>query len=80
MGDCALVANKTSGRLNLAIWRTSHDKLYFCLAQNGRARLVGEVVYAGAALKELWPLLVAGEIVHLGPSTSFGMGRDSLEL
>lgn len=36
---------------------------------------VGEIEYAGEAIKEFLPLLVAGEILHVGSGTSFGLGR-----
>ncbi len=42
------------------------------LEQDG---ILGEISFRGAALKELWPLLVAGEYLHVGSSTSFGAGQ-----
>jgi hypothetical protein len=36
---------------------------------------MGEVVFAGAAISELLPLLVAGEFLHVGSGTAFGLGR-----
>ncbi len=36
---------------------------------------VGEIVYQGEAIKEYLPLLVAGEILHVGAGTSFGLGK-----
>jgi hypothetical protein len=35
----------------------------------------GEVGYAGSAIREFLPLIVAGEILRVGASTSFGLGR-----
>lgn len=40
--------------------------------------LHGEIVYHGDALRLLLPLLVAGEIVHIGSQTSMGLGRYEL--
>ncbi len=42
------------------------------LEQDG---ILGEISFRGAALRELLPLLVAGEYLHVGSSTSFGSGR-----
>jgi hypothetical protein len=36
---------------------------------------VGEVEYAGQALQEFLPLIVAGELLHVGAGTGFGLGR-----
>ncbi|MBI3650819.1 MAG: CRISPR system precrRNA processing endoribonuclease RAMP protein Cas6 [Acidobacteria bacterium] len=36
---------------------------------------IGEIEYAGAALEELLPLIVAGEILHIGKNTAFGLGK-----
>lgn len=36
---------------------------------------VGEVEYAGDGLPEFLPLVAAGEILHVGAGTSFGLGR-----
>ncbi len=36
---------------------------------------MGEVVFTGKALKELLPFLVAGEFLHVGSGTAFGLGR-----
>ena len=35
----------------------------------------GEVEYAGKAIVEFLPLITAGELLHLGAGTSFGLGR-----
>jgi hypothetical protein len=37
--------------------------------------LVGEIEYAGEAIREFLPLVVAGELLHVGAGTSFGLGR-----
>ncbi len=36
---------------------------------------MGEAVFAGQAVSELFPLLVAGEFLHVGSATAFGLGR-----
>jgi hypothetical protein len=36
---------------------------------------VGEVTYCGKALQEFLPLIVAGELLHVGAGTSFGLGK-----
>jgi hypothetical protein len=36
---------------------------------------VGEIEYAGDAIVEYLPLLVAGETLHVGGSTAFGLGK-----
>lgn len=37
--------------------------------------LTGEVVFEGEPLREWWPFLAAGRIVHAGKGTVFGLGR-----
>ncbi len=41
--------------------------------------LVGSVTYSGAALGEFLPLLRAGEIMHVGKGTVFGLGKYRVE-
>jgi hypothetical protein len=36
---------------------------------------MGEAVFTGTAVSELLPLLIAGEFLHVGSSTAFGLGR-----
>jgi CRISPR/Cas system endoribonuclease Cas6 (RAMP superfamily) len=36
---------------------------------------MGEVTFSGEAIRELLPLVVAGEFLHVGSGTAFGMGR-----
>jgi hypothetical protein len=36
---------------------------------------MGEAVFTGTAISELLPLLAAGEFLHVGSSTAFGLGR-----
>jgi CRISPR-associated endoribonuclease Cas6 len=41
--------------------------------------LMGEIVYAGPSLRELLPLVVAGEFLHVGSGTAFGLGHYRIE-
>jgi CRISPR/Cas system endoribonuclease Cas6 (RAMP superfamily) len=36
---------------------------------------VGEVEYEGEAIEEFLPLIAAGEVVHVGTGSSFGLGN-----
>jgi hypothetical protein len=36
---------------------------------------IGEVEYRGEAIIQLLPLIIAGEILHVGAGTSFGLGK-----
>jgi CRISPR/Cas system endoribonuclease Cas6 (RAMP superfamily) len=36
---------------------------------------MGETVFTGTAVSDLLPLLVAGEFLHIGSGTPFGLGR-----
>lgn len=36
---------------------------------------MGDITFSGSALRELLPLLVAGECLHVGSGTAFGLGR-----
>jgi CRISPR/Cas system endoribonuclease Cas6 (RAMP superfamily) len=36
---------------------------------------MGDVTFAGPAIQELLPLLVAGEFLNVGSGTAFGLGR-----
>ena len=36
---------------------------------------IGEIEYRGDAIAEHLPLLVAGEVLHVGTGTSFGLGK-----
>lgn len=36
---------------------------------------VGEIEYTGEVIRDFMPLIVAGEVLHLGSGTSFGLGR-----
>jgi CRISPR-associated endoribonuclease Cas6 len=40
---------------------------------------VGGIEYAGEAIQEFIPLIVAGEILHVGTGTTFGLGRYTIE-
>ena len=36
---------------------------------------IGEIEYTGESITEFLPLIVAGEILHVGAGTSFGLGK-----
>lgn len=64
--------------------RTRHTRLAWCdlerysNRQQGKQKLggfLGEVEYAGEDLHSFIPLMLAGEILHVGASTVFGLGR-----
>lgn len=41
--------------------------------------LLGEITFVGEEIEELLPLIVTGEYLHVGSSTSFGLGRYRIE-
>lgn len=46
--------------------------------QDGKLKvggLIGEVEYEGGSVEEFLPLLFAGELLHVGTGTSFGLGK-----
>jgi hypothetical protein len=72
-----LIARAASVRLHQASlsW---HDWQRYSNRQEAKMKLggfIGEIEYSGAAIAELLPLLVAGEILHVGTGTSFGLGK-----
>jgi hypothetical protein len=36
---------------------------------------IGEAVFTGKSVSELLPFIIAGEFLHVGSSTAFGLGR-----
>jgi hypothetical protein len=58
------------------LWRHEFERLsnrqHRKISQDG---LLGEITFHGDALKELLPLLVAGEFLQVGSGTPFGLGR-----
>jgi CRISPR-associated endoribonuclease Cas6 len=58
------------------LWR--HDFDFYSNRRHRRERqsgLLGEITIAGEGLDNFLPLLAAGEILHVGTKTSFGLGR-----
>lgn len=53
-------------------WERSSSRKQTRMLMGG---LIGDIEYAGAALADLLPLVLAGELMHVGTGTSFGMGR-----
>ena len=41
---------------------------------------VGGIEYVGEAIQEFLPLIIAGETLHLGTGTTFGLGRYAIEV
>ncbi|MFL6214584.1 MAG: CRISPR system precrRNA processing endoribonuclease RAMP protein Cas6 [Blastocatellia bacterium] len=55
-----------------------HDWQRYSNRQQTRMKMggfTGEVEYAGNGLQEFLPLLAAGELLHVGTGTTFGLGR-----
>ena len=40
--------------------------------------MIGSISFAGAPVRELWPLMLAGEVLRVGKGTVFGLGRYEL--
>jgi len=55
-----------------------HDWERYSNRQETKMKLggfIGEVEYSGEAIAEFLPLILAGEILHVGAGTSFGLGK-----
>jgi hypothetical protein len=62
------------------LWQCQLDR--FSTRQQAKLELdglMGEIVYTGPSLRELLPLVVAGEFLHVGSGTAFGLGRYCIE-
>lgn len=73
----ALLAQAATVRTERAdLWRHEFERLsnrqHKKISQDG---LLGEITFRGDALEELLPLLIAGEFLHVGSGTPFGLGR-----
>lgn len=73
----ALLAQAATVRTKRAdLWRHEFERLsnrqHKKIPQDG---LLGEIIFHGDSIKELLPLLVAGEFLHVGSGTPFGLGR-----
>lgn len=58
------------------VWQCQLDR--FSNRQQAKLELdglMGEIVYTGPSLRELLPLVVAGEFLHVGSGTAFGLGH-----
>lgn len=73
----ALLAQAATVRTERAdLWRHDFERLSNRQRQKiSQDGLLGEITFHGDALEELLPLLVAGEFLHVGSGTSFGLGR-----
>lgn len=59
-------------------WLRWHDWERYSNRQETKMKLggfLGEVEYGGAAVRDFLPLLFAGELLHVGAGTSFGLGK-----
>jgi len=57
---------------------TWHDWQRYSNRQETKMKLggfIGEIEYRGEAIGEFLPLILAGEILHVGTGTSFGLGK-----
>ena len=73
-GLIALAGDVSMGKFGLR-W---HDWERYSNRQQTKMNLggfIGEVGYLGESIKELLPLLAAGELLHVGSNTTFGLGR-----
>ncbi|MGA9772995.1 MAG: CRISPR system precrRNA processing endoribonuclease RAMP protein Cas6 [Blastocatellia bacterium] len=77
LGYKELIARATRVRINAASLRW-HDWQRYSNRQETKMKLggfIGEIEYTGESITKLLPLIVAGEILHVGTSTSFGLGK-----
>jgi hypothetical protein len=58
--------------LNWCDWERYSNRQQTKMSLGG---FIGEVEYSGEAIEEFLPLLVAGELLHVGAGTSFGLGK-----
>lgn len=63
---------RVSSSLRWFDWERYSNRQQTKMALGG---FTGEVEYGGEAIKEYLPLVAAGEILHVGGSTGFGLGR-----
>jgi CRISPR-associated endoribonuclease Cas6 len=69
------VRTRTSG-LRWRDWERYSNRQRVKMSMGG---FVGGVEYGGDAIQEFMPLIVAGEILHVGTGTGFGLGRYAIE-
>ena len=83
-GDAPLVYDHKALIAQAATVETTSEHLWthhferYATRRHGKTPMqgfLGEITYRGAALKELLPLIVAGEFLQLGRETAFGLGR-----
>lgn len=61
-----------SSALRWSDWERYSNRQHTKMSLGG---FTGEVAYAGKAIEEFLPLIAAGEILHVGAGTSFGLGK-----
>jgi hypothetical protein len=68
------VKTRTSG-LCWRDWERYSNRQKMKMSMGG---FIGGIEYVGEAIQEFIPLIIAGEILHVGSGTSFGLGRYQL--
>ncbi len=68
------VRTRSSGLRLMALDRRSNSQER-TLGMDG---FMGEISFAGSAIRDLLPLIVAGEFLNVGSGTAFGLGRYSI--
>lgn len=74
--DLASEAKTASSRLRWWDWERYSNRQEMKMKMGG---FVGEVEFSGEATERLLPLVVAGEILHVGAGTSFGLGKYQIQ-
>ncbi len=69
------VKTRTSG-LRWRDWERYSNRQRVKMNMGG---FVGSIEYAGEAIQEFLPLIIAGETLHIGTGTTFGLGRYAIE-
>jgi hypothetical protein len=70
--DRAHNVKKVAERLRWDDWERYSNRQQTKMKLGG---FIGEVEYVGDAISEYLPLIAAGELLHIGAGTSFGLGK-----
>lgn len=70
--DRAQSVKKVAERLRWDDWERYSNRQQTKMKLGG---FIGEVEYRGEAIQEYLPLIIAGELLHIGTGTSFGLGK-----
>jgi hypothetical protein len=74
--DRASRVRTRASRLHWRDWERYSNRQRVKMNMGG---FVGDIEYVGEAIQEFLPLIIAGEILHLGTGTTFGLGRYAIE-